>query len=248
MWLGDEDLEPDDGTPVPIEQPTTIVTKPLSEKDQDDRVRMALGLTHDDPLPDVSRKTLLAYHRYLKDRSEVPVQGPVRGRRLVADRPPAASIPRSTTWTRKKGCSARPGAVRGRSTCRCPNSTRPAPATASWSGIMATGSATIAEAEGETMAKKKPKPRSPFLGRWHIVSMSNWDEDYVNEEVRAFIEFEPTQRGGRSISATSGAASTIGMSCGMGSPPSNSPGTGTTRWTRPRAEAGPSWMATGSGG
>jgi len=26
---------------------------------------MALGLTHDDPLPDVSRKTLLAYYRYL---------------------------------------------------------------------------------------------------------------------------------------------------------------------------------------
>ena len=45
------------------------------------------------------------------------------------------------------------------------------------------------------MAKKKPKPRSPLLGRWHITSMSNWDEDYVNEEVQAFIEFEPSQRG-----------------------------------------------------
>src|SRR2546423_2346767 len=65
MWLGDEDLEPDDGTPVPLEQPTSIVTKPLSEKDQDDRVCMALGLTHDDPLPQVTYKTLLAYHRYL---------------------------------------------------------------------------------------------------------------------------------------------------------------------------------------
>lgn len=72
MWLGDEDLEPDDGTPVPIEQPTSIVTKPLSEKDQDDRVRMALGLTHDDPLPDVSRKTLLAYHRYLAAHLKFP--------------------------------------------------------------------------------------------------------------------------------------------------------------------------------
>ena len=46
-------LEPDDGTPVPIEQPTAIMTPPLSEKDQDDRVRMAFGLTHDDPLPEV---------------------------------------------------------------------------------------------------------------------------------------------------------------------------------------------------
>ena len=32
------------------------------------------------------------------------------------------------------------------------------------------------------MAKKKPKPASPFLGRWHIVSMSAWDEDYLKEE------------------------------------------------------------------
>ena len=72
MWLGDEDLEPDDGTPIPIEPPTAIVTQPLSEKDQDDRVRMALGLTHDDPLPDVSRKTLLAYHRYLRDNLKLP--------------------------------------------------------------------------------------------------------------------------------------------------------------------------------
>jgi hypothetical protein len=71
MWLGEEDPELD-GTPVSIEQPTSIVTKPLSEKDQDDRVRMALGLTHDDPLPDVSRKTLLAYHRYLAARLKFP--------------------------------------------------------------------------------------------------------------------------------------------------------------------------------
>ncbi len=72
MWLGEVDIEPDDGTPVPIEQPTSIVTKPLTEKDQDDRVRMALGLTHDDPLPDVSRKTLLAYYRYLAANLKFP--------------------------------------------------------------------------------------------------------------------------------------------------------------------------------
>jgi hypothetical protein len=72
MWLGEEDIEPDDGTPVPIEQPTQIKTPPLSEKDQDDRVRMALGLTHDDPLPDVSRKTILAYYRYLAANLKFP--------------------------------------------------------------------------------------------------------------------------------------------------------------------------------
>lgn len=72
MWLVDEDLEPDDGLTVLIEQPTAIVTKPLSEKDQDDRVRKALGLTSDEPLPEVSRATLLAYHRHLKTNLKLP--------------------------------------------------------------------------------------------------------------------------------------------------------------------------------
>ena len=29
----------------------------------------------------------------------------------------------------------------------------------------------------------KTKPKSPFEGLWHIVSMDTWDEDYFNEEV-----------------------------------------------------------------
>lgn len=41
------------------------------------------------------------------------------------------------------------------------------------------------------MAKKKSTAKSPFPGRWHIVSMTEWDEDYINEEVQAFIELEP---------------------------------------------------------
>ena len=31
--------------------------------------------------------------------------------------------------------------------------------------------------------------KSPFAGRWRITSMSMWDEDYLDEEVEAFIEF-----------------------------------------------------------
>ena len=72
MGLGEEDLELDDGTPVAIEQPTQIKTPPLSDKDQDDRVRMALGLTHDDPLPDVSIETLMTYYRYLAANLKFP--------------------------------------------------------------------------------------------------------------------------------------------------------------------------------
>jgi len=72
MWLGEEDIEPDDGTPVRMEQPTQIKTAPLSEKDQDDRVRMALGLTHDDPLPNVNGKYLRVYYRHLAAHLKFP--------------------------------------------------------------------------------------------------------------------------------------------------------------------------------
>jgi hypothetical protein len=72
MSLLEEELELDDGTPVPIEQPTEIKTPPLSEEDQDDRVRMALGLTHDDPLPNVSPDTLMTYYRYLAANLKFP--------------------------------------------------------------------------------------------------------------------------------------------------------------------------------
>jgi len=91
MWLGDEDLEPGDGARVPIEEPTQIVTPPLSETDQDDRVRMALGLTHDDPLPDVTYETLLAYHRYLAAHLMFPIyanfweeSGPFSSKKVTA--------------------------------------------------------------------------------------------------------------------------------------------------------------------
>jgi hypothetical protein len=32
------------------------------------------------------------------------------------------------------------------------------------------------------LAKSKPKPKNPFTGRWRIVSMSAWDEDFIDEE------------------------------------------------------------------
>ena len=44
-WLGADDLEDDAGGPLDIEQPQKITTKPLSPKDQDDRIRMVFGLT-----------------------------------------------------------------------------------------------------------------------------------------------------------------------------------------------------------
>ena len=34
------------------------------------------------------------------------------------------------------------------------------------------------------------KSKSPFTGSWHIVSMSGWEDEALNEEVQAFIEFD----------------------------------------------------------
>jgi hypothetical protein len=45
------------------------------------------------------------------------------------------------------------------------------------------------------MAKPKTKQNSPFEGLWHIGSMSACGEDYFNEEVQAFIEFEANGTG-----------------------------------------------------
>jgi hypothetical protein len=73
-WLGDDDLEPDPGGPLDIGQPTEITTKPLSPKDQDDRIRMVFGLTSNDPLPEVNDEALLTYRQYLAANLTFPFQ------------------------------------------------------------------------------------------------------------------------------------------------------------------------------
>lgn len=34
------------------------------------------------------------------------------------------------------------------------------------------------------------KTKSPFIGRWRIVSMSAWEDEYLDEEVEAYMEFD----------------------------------------------------------
>ncbi len=41
----------------------------------------------------------------------------------------------------------------------------------------------------------KAKPKSPFVGLWHLVPMETRDEDYFIEEVQAFIAFEENGTG-----------------------------------------------------
>ena len=71
--LTGDDLEPDTGGPLEIEQPKEITTTPLSPKEQDDRIRMVFGLTSNDPLPDVGSDTLEQKHAYLVEHLIFPV-------------------------------------------------------------------------------------------------------------------------------------------------------------------------------
>lgn len=70
--LAEDDLEPDDGGPLNIEQPTMVSTVPLSPKDQDDRIRMVFGLTSNDPLPEVNDETLRVYQNHLAAKLTFP--------------------------------------------------------------------------------------------------------------------------------------------------------------------------------
>jgi hypothetical protein len=75
LWLGENDIEPDSGGPAVIEQPTSIVTRPLSKNDPDDRIRALFGLTSDDPLPPVNVENLRRYGSYLRSELSFPFQG-----------------------------------------------------------------------------------------------------------------------------------------------------------------------------
>ena len=46
-----------------------------------------------------------------------------------------------------------------------------------------------------TMAKAKSKPNSPFTGRWRIVSMSAWDQEFIDEEEEGYFEFDQKGNG-----------------------------------------------------
>ena len=88
MGLGQEDIEPDDGTLLPIEQPTVIVPRPLAMDDQEDRVRMVFGLTRDDFLPGVDAENQHTYYRYLLSQLSLPFRAKYRpGRRRSSGRP-----------------------------------------------------------------------------------------------------------------------------------------------------------------
>jgi hypothetical protein len=87
--LGEDDLEPaaaDD--PVQIEQPTTLIARPLDLDEEEDRVRQLFGLTSDDPLPPLTMASLRRYHALLSERISFPVAALVEtGRHFFDSRP-----------------------------------------------------------------------------------------------------------------------------------------------------------------
>lgn len=87
------------------------------------------------------------------------------------------------------------------------------------------------------MAKSKKKPGSPFVGRWHIESMDQWDADFIHAEVRGFIEVDDENGGNFQFGYVSG-----DMDCCLmtrdGSLPLSVPGTAMTRWITLKAVDG----------
>lgn len=72
LHMYQEDLDPDLGESLPVEQPTNIQTKSLDLNDREDRIRAALGVTTDDAIPVVEKATLLTYCDYLKAHLTFP--------------------------------------------------------------------------------------------------------------------------------------------------------------------------------
>jgi hypothetical protein len=74
-WLDEDDMEHDDGNPIPVEQP---IDTPQSGDDRETRLRSVFGLFSDDPLPRARRDALLAYYEHLAARLLFPFDGEFR--------------------------------------------------------------------------------------------------------------------------------------------------------------------------
>ena len=77
-WLEEDQLRRRlNETPVAMEQPTKIITRPLSMDDQDDHIRMIFGLTSDDVLPKADELTQQQFFDYLKAKLSFPFKADV---------------------------------------------------------------------------------------------------------------------------------------------------------------------------
>jgi len=53
----------------------------------------------------------------------------------------------------------------------------------------------IASITKEEAHDGKTEPKSPFARRWRLVSISNWDNDFTDEEAEGYFEFTDKGRG-----------------------------------------------------
>ena len=85
-WLDEDDLEHDDGTLMPVEQPTGTL---FSGADREDRIRSVFGLFSGDPLPRTCMDAFLDYYEHLAARLSFPFVGDFRrgGERWRRPRP-----------------------------------------------------------------------------------------------------------------------------------------------------------------
>jgi hypothetical protein len=72
MWLSEGQLEPDVGPPAVMEQPTNIASAPLNPDKIEDRVRIILGLSGNDPIPTTTEEMLRKYHGFLTANLSFP--------------------------------------------------------------------------------------------------------------------------------------------------------------------------------
>jgi hypothetical protein len=72
-WFEADQLETaSEETPSQMEQPTNIITRPLSEDSPQDRIRAMFGLTSDDALPEANEQTQQQFFDYLKTNLSFP--------------------------------------------------------------------------------------------------------------------------------------------------------------------------------
>jgi hypothetical protein len=79
---------------------------------------------------------------------------------------------------------------------------------------------------------KRPESNHSLIGMWHIYKMENWDEDYFNIEVQAYIEITPENIGEFQFGLVSSSLDGY-LKTSMAKSASLLLGKGMTKWTKP---------------
>ena len=221
-WVNVTDLEPAPIEPLEMEQPTAIVTRPLSPDNQQDRICVVFGLTSDDLLPCHSEATELTYLYYLKRNLTFPFPArcfdPIENRkRDVTVTGFCDDLPLEDGF--RVVCEVLDGGKKGRMPLSKlevepgnPNyqmvddyiawlsipprrGRRKSPTTTIGRRLGRGRWRASVESTHRRRQMAKCKPKNWIEGRWFIESMTEWDRDYIDEEVRGYFEFDTKDSG-----------------------------------------------------